>query len=103
MGAVMQALIADPETAAIKSNPGFVQRAIKDVLAEPARSREAMLRAGGLPDEGAVLAADLGALASAEFGAGVEVRVFSEDDAGIDDPAGKARHARPLRPALLIE
>ena len=103
MGAVMQALIANPETAAIKSDPGFVQRAIKDVLAEPARSREAMLRAGGLPDEGAVLAADLGALAAAEFGAGVHVRVFSEDDAGIDDPAGKARHARPLRPALLIE
>ncbi len=103
MGAVMQALIADPETAAIKSDPGFVQRAIKDVLAEPARSREAMVRAGGLPDEGAVLAADLGALAAAEFGAGVQVRVFSEDDAGADDPAGKARHARPLRPALLIE
>lgn len=103
MGAVMQALIADPKTAAIKSDPGFVQRAIKDVLAEPARSREAMVRAGGLPDEGAVLAADLGALAAAEFGAGVQVRVFSEDDAEIDDPAGKARHARPLRPALLIE
>ena len=103
MGAVMQALIADPETAGIKSDPGFVQRAIKDALAEPARTREARLRAGGGLDERAVLEADLGALAAAEFGEGVQVRVFSEDDESIDDPAGRARHARPLRPALFIE
>lgn len=103
MGAVMQALIADPETAGIKSDPGFVQRAIKDALAEPARTREARLRAGGRLDERAVLEADLGALAAAEFGEGVQVRVFSEDDEGIDDPAGRARHARPFRPALFIE
>ena len=103
MGAVMQALIADPDTAAIKSDPGFVQRAIKDALAEPARAREAKLRLGGALDEGAVLAADLGALAGAEFGAGVEVRVFAEDGEGVDDPAGRARHARPFRPALFIE
>ena len=103
MGAVMKALIADPETAGIKSDPGFVQRAIKDALAEPARTREARLRAGAGLDERAVLEADLGALAAAEFGGGVQVRVFSEDDGGIDDPAGKARHARPFRPALFIE
>ena len=103
MGAVMQALIADPETAAIKSDPGFVQRAIKDALAEPARARESKLRMGGALDERAVLAADLGALAGAEFGAGVEVRVFAEDGEGVDDPAGRARHARPFRPALFIE
>ena len=103
MGAVMQALIADPETAGIKSDPGFVQRAIKDALSEPARTREARLRAGAGLDERAVLEADLGALAAAEFGGGVQVRVFSEDDGGIDDPAGKARHARPFRPALFIE
>ena len=103
MGAVMQALIANPETAGIKSDPGFVQRAIKDALAEPARTREALLRGGGGLDERAVLEADLGALAAAEFGEGVQVRVFSEDDEGIDDPAGRARHARPFRPALFIE
>ena len=103
MGAAMQALIADPATAAIKSNPDFVQRAVKDALSEPARSRKDRLRAGDALDERAVLAADLGALAAAEFGEGVQVRVFSEDDEGIDDPAGKARHARPFRPALFIE
>ena len=102
MGAVMKALIADPGTAGIKADPKFVQRAIKDVLSEPARIKEARLR-GGHIDEQAVLEAELGALAAAEFGRGVQVRVFSEDDKGLDDPAGKARHARPLRPALLIE
>ena len=103
MGAVMQALIADPETAGIKADPGFVQRAIKDALAEPARIREARLRAGGRLDERGVLEADLGALAAAEFGGSVQVRVFSEEDGDVDDPAGKARHARPFRPALFIE
>ena len=103
MGAAMKALIADPETAGIRSNPDFVQRAIRDALSEPARAREDRLRAGEALDERAVLAADLGALAAAEFGEGVQVRVFSEDDEGVDDPAGRARHARPFRPALLIE
>jgi len=34
---------------------------------------------------------------------GVEVSVFAEDDANIYDPKGKARHARPFKPAILIE
>ncbi len=34
---------------------------------------------------------------------GVEVAVFAEDDANIYDPKGKARHARPFKPAILIE
>ena len=100
MAAVMKALIADPGTAGIKADPGFVQRAIKDALSEPARIKEARLRAGHV-DERAVLESELGALAAAEFGRDVQVRVLSED--GEDDPAGKARRARPLRPALHIE
>jgi len=34
---------------------------------------------------------------------GVEVTVFAEDDAKIYDPKGKARYARPFKPAILIE
>ena len=34
---------------------------------------------------------------------GVEVSVFAEDDDNIYDPKGKARHARPFKPAILIE
>ena len=102
MAAVMRALIADPGTAGIKADPGFVQRAIKDALSEPARIKEARLR-GGHVDERAVLESELGALAAAEFGRDVQVRVLSEDGKDVDDPAGKARRARPLRPALHIE
>ena len=29
--------------------------------------------------------------------------VFAEDDENIYDPKGKARHARPFKPAILIE
>jgi leucyl-tRNA synthetase len=34
---------------------------------------------------------------------GVEITVFSESDSDIYDPKGKARHARPFKPAILIE
>ena len=40
-------------------------------------------------------------LAIADFG--VELQVFSESDGSIYDPKGKARHARPFKPAILIE
>ena len=34
---------------------------------------------------------------------GADVQVFSESDSEIYDPEGKARHARPFKPAILIE
>jgi len=34
---------------------------------------------------------------------GVDVSVFAEDDEDVYDPKGKARHARPYKPAILIE
>ena len=34
---------------------------------------------------------------------GVEITVYSESDSDIYDPKGKARHARPFKPAILIE
>jgi len=33
---------------------------------------------------------------------GVEVSVFADDE-DVYDPKGKARHARPFKPAILIE
>jgi len=33
----------------------------------------------------------------------LDVQVFSESDDSIYDPKGKARHARPFKPAILIE
>jgi len=32
-----------------------------------------------------------------------DVQVFAENDSEIYDPKGKARHARPFKPAILIE
>ena len=34
---------------------------------------------------------------------GVDIEVYSESDNNIYDPKGKARHARPFKPAILIE
>jgi len=34
---------------------------------------------------------------------GVEIQVYSESDTDVYDPKGKARHARPYKPAILIE
>jgi len=44
---------------------------------------------------------ELISIAKQDFG--VDVAVFAEDDANIYDPKGKARHARPFKPAILIE
>jgi len=52
-------------------------------------------------DEKQFLSEELNSIVKQDFG--VEVSVFAEDDANIYDPKGKARHARPFKPAILIE
>jgi leucyl-tRNA synthetase len=100
MGAIMKELIADPATADIKKNPDFVQKTIKDILSEPVEIRNTKLKTGEF-DEKALIASELISLAKADFG--VDVLVYSEKDSDIYDPKGKARHARPFKPAILIE
>ena len=100
MGAIMKELIANPETADIKKNPDFVQRTIKDILSEPVEIRKTKLETAEF-DEKALVASELSSITKADFGA--DVQVFSESDSGIYDPKGKARHARPFKPAILIE
>jgi len=100
MGAIMKDLIANPETADIKKNPDFVQKAIKDILSEPVEIRKSKIETGKF-DEKKLIGSELISLAKADFG--VDVQVFSESDSGIYDPKGKARHARPFKPAILIE
>ena len=102
MGEIMKGLIADPLTADIKKNPDFVQRALKDILSTSAEIRQARLHdASSGFDERGFLAGELTGLARAEYGAGVTV--FCESDEGIHDPKAKARHARPFKPAILVE
>ena len=100
MGAIMKELIAEPETADVKKMPDFVQKAIKDILSDPVHMRQTRLDSGGL-DERGFLERELASMARREFGA--DIGVFSESDPGIHDPKSKARHARPFKPAILIE
>lgn len=100
MGNIMKELIANKETADIKKNPDFVQKTIKDILSEPVEIRKNKLGNAEF-DEWQLISDELISLAKAEFG--VEVQVFSEIDDGVYDPKDKARHARPYKPAILIE
>ena len=73
---------------------------IKDILSEPTEIRETKLESKDF-DEKNFLANELTELVKQEFGG--EIQVFAEDDDNIYDPEGKARHARPFKPAILIE
>ena len=100
MGIVMKELIANPETTNVKKIPDFVAKTIKDILSEPTEIREMKLQPKEF-DERKFLSDELTKLGKSEFG--VEITIFSESDSDIYDPKGKARHARPFKPAILIE
>ncbi len=100
MGVIMKELLSDSETGEIKRNPEFVQKTIKDILSEPTEIRNTKLETKGF-DEKKFVSAELTDIARKEFG--VEISVFAEDDTDIYDPKGKAKHARPFKPAILIE
>jgi len=100
MGSVMKELIANPDTSDIKKNPDFVQKTIKDILSEPTEIRQTKLQTREF-DEKKLVADELISIAKKDFG--VDVVVYSEDDSDIYDPKGKARHARPFKPAIFIE
>ncbi len=100
MGDIMKDLIANSETADIKKNPDFIQKTIKDILSEPTEIRKTKLETTEF-DEKSLIENELISLAKADFG--VDMQVFSESDSEIYDPKGKARYARPFKPAILIE
>jgi leucyl-tRNA synthetase len=100
MGIVMKELISNPETSDVKKIPDFVQKTIKDILSEPTEIREMRLQSKEF-EEKKFLVNELTDLGKKEFS--VDIDVFSESDDGIYDPKGKARHARPFKPAILIE
>jgi len=99
MGVVMKELISNPETQDVKKNPDFVQKTIKDILSESPQIRNTKLESR--VDEKKFLTSELLEIGRKEFG--VEIAVFSESGSDIYDPKGKARHARPFKPAILIE
>ena len=101
MKQVMRRLLADHSTSSAKKMPDFVQKAIKDILSDPVRTREMRMCAPKF-NEVEFLVSELPALASAEFGA-TDISVFVESDPDAYDPKNKAAHARPFKPAILIE
>jgi len=100
MGVVMKELIADPETTDAKKMPDYIQKVIKDLHSESEEIKQMKLEADSF-NEKEFLSSELSSIGKKEFG--VEITVYSESDADIYDPKGKARHARPFKPAILIE
>ena len=100
MGKIMKELISNTDTTEVKKIPDFVQKTIKDILSEPTEIRQTKLQSKEF-DEKDFLVNELIDLGKKEFS--VEIQIFSESDSNIYDPKGKARHARPFKPAILIE
>mgnify|MGYP000557260675 FL=1 len=100
MGAVMKELIADPQTADAKKMPDYIQKVIKDLHSESEEIKNMKMELSEF-DEKEFLSKELASIGKKEFG--VDIQVFSELDPDIYDPKGKARHARPYKPAILIE
>jgi leucyl-tRNA synthetase len=98
-GDMMKQLIANPETARIKSDPNLVKKVQDDVLSTPVDARTRRLKLAF--DEIAAIK-DAAGLLSKEFG-GAEVVVYSEDDASKHDPKAKSKFARPFKPAVFME
>jgi leucyl-tRNA synthetase len=100
MGVVMKELIADPETSDAKKMPDYIQKVIKDLHSESEEIKQMKLEAVEF-DEKEFLKSELSQIGKKEFG--VDISVYSEKDEDIYDPKEKARHARPFKPAILIE
>jgi len=100
MGVVMKELIADPQTTDAKKMPDYIQKVIKDLHSESEEIKSMKVESEEF-DEKQFLSTELASIGKKEFG--VEIQVFGATDEDIYDPKGKARHARPFKPAILIE
>jgi leucyl-tRNA synthetase len=100
MGIVMKELIADPETTDAKKMPDLVKKIIKDLHSESEVIKSMKLESKEFSEK-EFLSAELASIGKKEFG--VKISVYSETDSDIYDPKGKARYARPFKPAILIE
>ncbi|MDH3765932.1 MAG: class I tRNA ligase family protein, partial [Nitrosopumilus sp.] len=100
MGFVMKELIADPQTTDAKKMPDYIQKVIKDLHSESEEIKRMKLESKEF-DEKEFLSKELTSIGKKEFG--VKIQVHSESDSDIYDPKGKAKHARPFKPAILIE
>jgi leucyl-tRNA synthetase len=99
-GDMMKQLIANPETAKIKSDPNLIKKIQDDILSAPLEARSRRLDLAVIDEVAAVK--DAVGLISQEF-SGAEVLVYSEDDPAKSDPKAKSKFARPFKPAVYME
>jgi len=99
-GETMKQLIANPETAQVKTDPNAVKKMQEDILSAPVEARERRLQMAQFDE--ALAIRDGASLISKEF-AGAEIIVNAEDDPARYDPKGKAKFARPFKPAVYME
>lgn len=99
-GDAIKQLIANPETANVKTDPNIVRKIQEDILSAPVEARERRLQMTHFDEASAIK--DGASLLAKEF-AGAQIIVNIEDDQDRYDPQGKAKFARPFKPAVFIE
>jgi leucyl-tRNA synthetase len=99
-GEIMKQLVTNPETARVKTDPKLVQKMMEDILSSPLEARSRRLMLTGFAEVDSIR--DGSSLLSSEASKS-EVIVFSEEDSAKYDPKGKAKSARPFKPAIYME
>jgi leucyl-tRNA synthetase len=99
-GETMKQLVTNPETAKVKTDPNIVKKIQEDILSAPVDARERRLHMTTFDEASAIR--DGADLIANEF-AGAKIIVNKEEDPGRYDPKGKAKFARPFKPAVYME
>jgi leucyl-tRNA synthetase len=89
----------DEMKARAKEVPAFARIIVEDVTKTPAAIRERRLAMGQINESN--LIEDASSFFGQEFGC--EVTVANESDPWIEDPADRAKRAKPYRPAIYVE
>jgi len=89
----------DEMKARAKEVPAFARTIVEDVTKTPAAIRERRLAMGQINESN--LIEDASSFFGQEFGC--EVTVANESDPWIEDPADRAKRAKPYRPAIYVE
>jgi leucyl-tRNA synthetase len=97
MSALMKSMVPKVPAEARKELPNYAKQLLSELSKASAEDRRSM---GLRMDEGATISGAVSFL-SGEFGCGFEI--VSADDPNRTDPKGKARFAKPGRPAVYME
>jgi leucyl-tRNA synthetase len=89
----------DEMKARAKEVPAFARTIVEDVTKTPAAIRERRLAMGQINESN--LIEDASSFFGQEFGC--EITVANESDPWIEDPADRAKRAKPYRPAIYVE